>query len=317
VEAVASPSGATSTSFGSAAAIPEMQTPASASHGTPVTMEAMSALLATQLAPITGTVNRLESDFKKFQGKTDGDIQDVKKVSDELKEELEQVKNRICKVEERGEDQMLETRVKGIEQILAELKISPSPCGKDLSTAVVGGLQDASSAEAAKAWVMEIMNKTGIDGFSDVFDKCKGRDFNGMIFIKFSSAAKRDAAIKTFNDTKTMFSEQIKFMSKDLPIKQRTAFSFLINLKKLLLGWGFLNVNFDDDSSTLSVAGVPVLRVTIEGFTFKPVWLESEWAEWNELMKDPKYKELIAIAEGKLAKASHNSTKGKGKANSA
>jgi hypothetical protein len=53
--------------------------------GTPVTMEAMSALLAAQLAPITGSVSRLESDFHTFKAEVHGGIVEVMLVPNQMK----------------------------------------------------------------------------------------------------------------------------------------------------------------------------------------------------------------------------------------
>jgi hypothetical protein len=187
---------------------------------------------------------------------------------------------------------------------------------KDHSTALVG-VHGASSAEAAKAWVSDTMGKAGIDGIADVYDKCKGDPFNGMVFVKFSSTEKRNAAIKTFNDTRSSFSDSRAYMNRDLPIKQRISFSFLLDLKKLLVEWKLEKVSFDDGSGIMSVGGLPVLRVVVVGSSFQLIWMEKGWEEWEELTNDPKLKGLVAAAEGKLTKAAQNSVKGKGKPGSA
>ena len=79
-----------------------------------------------------------------------------------------------------------------------------------------------------------------------------------------------------FNDTKSTFNEKRAFMNRDLAIQQRAKFSFLINFKKLLSSWGFENISFDDDEGIISVAGTQVLHVAIDGFIFKPEWLNTK-----------------------------------------
>ena len=291
------------------------------SQGTPVTMEAMTALLSAQLsaqlAPLTGSVNRLETELSQFKVKVDGDLEEVKKTTNLLKEDLVKVQSRVDKVERHGGSDALEQRVKEIEQAISQLKVSPAAGGKDQRTAIVGGLQDASSADAAKSWLKDAMDKVRIDGVLDVYDKCQGREFNGVVFVKFSSVEKRDLAIRTFNDSTRAFNESRKFMNEDLPLKQRAKFNFLRNFKKLLVEWEFRNISFDVDSSNISVAGVPILEAAVEGYTFTPKWLDSQWGQWEfkELTtNDQKFQELVETAENKLKQASESHEKGKGKA---
>ena len=65
-------------------------------------------------------------------------------------------------------------------------------------------------------------------------------------------------------------------MNKDLPFQQRVKFSFLLSPKKLLSEWKFENVSFDDETGTLSVAGLPVLCAATDGFALKLTWLIDE-----------------------------------------
>lgn len=292
---------------------------AASSSGTPVTMEAMSALLISQLAPITGSVNRLETELHEFKAKVCSDIGEAKQISNHLKDDSENVKIRITKFEQRKSDETLAKKVEDIEKAIIELKLTPATGNSDTdeTTARVGGMEGASSAEAAKTWLKDTMNKANIEGVLDVYDKCKGGDFNGMIFVKFSSSEKREAATKQFNDVQSIFSETCKFMNKDLPSQQRTKFSFLLSLKKLLSEWGFKNVQFNDASSILSVAKVPKLQATVECSTFNLVWIDNEWGQWKELTEDTKFNEFKAAADAKLKKAAESSQKGKGKASSA
>ena len=125
----------------------------------------------------------------------------------------------------------------------------------------------------------------------------KGVDnFNVMVFIKFASPEKREVAMKQFNDSKDVFGETRNFMNKDFPVQHRAKFSVLLNFKKLLAEWQFEIISFDDDSGTISVAGLAVLRVAIDDFTFKLTWLAEDWGRWNELTEDSKFIELIKTA---------------------
>ena len=132
-----------------------------------------------------------------------------------------------------------------------------------------------------------------------------------MIFLKFSSIEKRDMAMERFNDAKNSYKETRTFMNRDLAIQQRAKFSFRLNFKRLLIKWEFEKVSLDDDEGILSVAGLPVLKAAVDVFTFKVTWLDTKWAQWNELKSDPQFKELIKTAKDKLSKASKSKSKGK------
>jgi hypothetical protein len=120
---------------------------------------------------------------------------------------LEQVSSRITNIEERKTDDTLATRINDIEKGIGELKLAPAPGNKDQPTALVGGLESASSADAAKSWLKEAMGKAQIEGVIDIYDKSKGQKFNGMVFVKFASIDNRDVAIQAFNDSKISFTD--------------------------------------------------------------------------------------------------------------
>ena len=204
-------------------------------------------------------------------------------------------------------DNGLTKKVDEIEARLAAMKIKPMVGETDhaIATAIVGGLQGASSAEVAKAWLKEVLDKATIQGIINIYDKTKKDEkFNGMLFVEFPSTEQRDMTITRFKDAKVAFANKLTYMNKDLPIQQRTRFSFLLGFKRLLANWGFENVSFDDGDGTISVGGTPILEVKTDAFTFKQAWLDEQWGEWKALTEDPKLNELIEAAEGKLMKAS-------------
>ena len=97
-------------------------------------------------------------------------------------------------------------RIEDLEKLVAGMSLAPlvGHGGKDNATGVVGGLQDASSAETAKSWLNEVLRKANIDGVMEIYHK--GNDkFNGMLFVKFTSPSQRDVAMNKFNAMKSAF----------------------------------------------------------------------------------------------------------------
>ena len=155
------------------------------------------------------------------------------------------------------------------------------------------------------------MSKAQIEGVIDIYDKSKGQQFNGMVFVKFASVDERNVAIQAFNDSKTSFTDTRKYMNKDLPIQQRTSFSFFLYCKRLLNEWGSKNVQFDDASGILKVAGVPKIQVGVEDLTWNVAWIDKKWEKWEELKSDVEFKALMQSAQDKLTKATQSKGKGK------
>ena len=87
-----------------------------------------------------------------------------------------------------------------------------------------------------------------------------------------------------------------------------------MNVKKLFMEWGFLNVGFEEDTDIFSFAGAPILQAVVDGFDFKLAWIDDDWKQWDHLTNDEQFKRLIKTPEEKLSKALAFTTKGKGKA---
>lgn len=71
----------------------------------------------------------------------------------------------------------------------------------------------------------------------------------------------------------------------------------------------------DTSSQTLSVQGVEniVLKTRVVDFKLELDWVKPAWGEWTEFVEDPKFRELIKVAENKLNDAQKRMDKGKGK----
>ena len=209
-------------------------------------------------------------------------------------------------------DGRLAEKVRVIEDQLANLKVSAAQ--GDGSTAAVGGMQDASSADAAIQWLKQGMVKASIDGFSEVYQKGDDTEkFNGMLYVKFISQEKRAAAIQAFNAAKVGMLGQKSFMSPELPLQQRIPKKILGDFKKILIAWGYKNIRFDESTMVLAVGGVDIVKATVEEYQFKPVWLQSSWGNWSDLTGDAKFQEIVLTAQNKLNQAQKHLDKGKGK----
>jgi hypothetical protein len=208
--------------------------------GTPVTMEAMTALLAKQLSPLTGSVSRLEADLKSFKTKVEDDIEGVKSRTDqikqELKKDLEHVKMRISQVETRDVNEVLAHKIKTIEKEISNLKTSTaagSVSGDTSNHASASirfvGFDAGGDGEAEADWIAKELGRLKLEAPSDTY--YKGESFKGQLFSKLPSAKAANAAMSAFNKQRRMFNGQAVKCKPDLPLEPRICLSSLLGLR--------------------------------------------------------------------------------------
>ena len=206
-------------------------------------------------------------------------------------------------------------RIEDLEKLVAGMSLSGHG-GASGVVGVVGGLQDASSPEAAKAWLNQVLQQARIDGVQEIFHKGSNK-FNGMLFVKFTSSGKRDAAIGAFNSLRSKFSDKISYMNQDLPVQERVMNSFLLGLKRMLVGpgWEFnkTSVQVDTSAQTMAVQGEIVLKARVKDFKLVLEWIKPEWGAWEEFVKDGQFNTLFQAGQDKLSEAWKRMDKGKGK----
>ena len=215
-------------------------------------------------------------------------------------------------------DPALAKKVTDLEAVVKSLSLSPANSHSP-STGVVGGLESASSAQAAQDWLDSILRKSSVTDFTEIYDK-RAKDskdpFNGMLFVKFPTPAARERGMRIFNNLGCGIGDRRCFMNPDSPIQVRMQNNFLRSFKKLLVGsWGFKpgSVRFDTDEKSLSVSGSTVVTVSVDEYKLNVVWMDPSWKEWPELQKDPEYLTLIEGLQSKLSQAAARLDKGKGK----
>ena len=159
------------------------------------------------------------------------------------------------------------------------------------------------------------MRNQGIDGVEAIYDKTFNNEFNGMLFVKFSSEDKRASGMLTFNTAKLKMFDRVSRMNHQRPIQDRVSLSTLNGIKRLLVEWKFTksSVQFDEDTRVLSVGGQEVLKVEVEQFQLKLNWIDDTWAQWQQLTSHDDFKALVATNEEKLIAAQKRMDKGKGK----
>ena len=101
----------------------------------------------------------------------------------------------------------------------------------------------------------------------------------------------------------------------DRLIEDRAPLSFLLGLRRQLIGWGFntKEVKVNDEELSLSVARVPVLHAKVIDMELKLQWDSDAWEKWALLQESAELQQLIKVASDKLANSAGSITKGKGK----
>ena len=302
-----------------------------ASSGTPVTMEAMSALLATQLAPITGSVNRLESDFHTFRAEVHTDIAEVKLAGNQLKSDLEQVKFRIAKVEEKNIDQSFAEVQKQVDGDNVEMKKWQQEIAQKLANvenslanrAVVKGLHATTSTvmfagladltrTMADEWVNRMLKEMNLEASTNMYHK---GDFKGQVFADFSGPVVAQKVVDAIDALKPKIADKAVWCKPNRPIEIRTPLSALLGLRWQLIRWGFTKseIKVEEDDMTMMVNRIPVVSATFVEKKIKLTWLEDTWDTWEELQKSPALKKIVDVANGKLESSFATQRKGKGK----
>ena len=207
----------------------------------------------------------------------------------------------------------LPARLAELERLIQNIHIDKSKTSA--CTAVVGGLQSASSVSVAKGWMEASLKKAGVDGYGDIYHKGDDTNFNGMLFIKFESETLREDGMRKFNLMKTGLHDAKSYMSADLPVQERVPRSVLFQLKRMLIDWAFQkgSVYVNTDNGTLEVEGAGVAKVYATDYVLKVDWINPEWENWKELQTDTGFTALIADAQKKLEAAKKRVSKGKGK----
>ena len=81
------------------------------------------------------------------------------------------------------------------------------------------------------------------------------------MFIKFTSAVKRDEAILKFNSLVNSPDDNQTTMREDLPIEVRALKNFLLGLKYLLKSWGMARTSLRADTKSTLVDTCCELRI--------------------------------------------------------
>ena len=140
-------------------------------------------------------------------------------------------------------------------------------------------------------------------------------DWQGMLWIKFGGVAERDQGIN-------ILKEKVGFgvwVAPDREVGERVVRSFLLGLKRQLVGWGFggkeVQVELSKVSGMMRVGRKDVLSVIVVGTKLKMTWEDATWGQWEDLMRAEEYKTLVAKAEDTLSRSgAGGKAKGKGKA---
>lgn len=294
--------------------------------GAALTLESIGDLLDKKLSPLKNSVESVKDDLTSFKtavaSKIDSTNARVDKVSDEvvhlknrskaMEQGLDEIKGKFAEFEAVGgpSDESLAQKVESLEKSIQGLRMAPIITG--IATSVVGGLQDASSGEVAKQWLKVKLGQKGIEGFIDVYFK---GDFKGLLFMKFSPLAMRDAAMLKFNATKNMFSTKVSYMNPQLPIQERAPNTFLNGLKKLLVQWEFTaaSVSWDSEKQTLDIEKKTVLKASVKDFVLVLDWVDPSYGTWTDLVDNSEFQALIASVQSKLDAEKRRVAKGKGK----
>ena len=186
-----------------------------------------------------------------------------------------------------------------------------APAAGEHATIIVGGIESG-SAEAAERWLSAILEPK-----VPLPTRCyfKGDDFNGLLWLHFSTPQQASCAVSTLKASFAKASATKTWCNFDFPIEDRAANSFLFGLKAHLVDWKLPKkyLRVDTDRKILTAGGKEVVRVAVVGDDLNIAWTSTEWAQWAELQQSTALAGIAAKARAKLAKSRQETGKGAGK----
>ena len=234
-------------------------------------MKGIAELLNNTLGPVKEDLQGLNAKLTEFSTKTSKDI-------DELKSEVAQTDNKaedalaIAKVAQssvdtlRADMEKMSVDVKEIRQGIRSNSHN-ADSGQTSISAVIGGLSDLESLQAAEEWLKVEFTKLKAPMPLDVY--IKGDTFNGIVFAKFPGPKALDNVISAVRKNSLSYRGTLVWAKADQPIAIRAPLKLLFGLKRLMTSqdWGYSkqSIKIDDAAMTMSVSGKPILEVSSHG----------------------------------------------------
>jgi hypothetical protein len=208
------------------------------------------------------------------------------------------------------------TLIRRITQLETDLKAKPTGATdgeKDRSTtAVIGGLAGSDDTDAAFQFISD--NLWWNHAPLPIEHYCKG-DFKGLLFLKFSSTAERDIAVKKIKDAKLKQGDQDIWAKADLPAKIRARQALLFGIKRIMMSWGVYaqgSIWVNIEKSCVMVGNETIITVSENGDELQ----EQITDGWNDELNCEEFHSLLSESKakfklgGKIAKGIGKGKKG-------
>ena len=251
---------------------------------------------------ITANVENLTGDLVRFQTSCEAKIK-------ELEDKLQQG----TRTPNSSSNEDVLQKLKEIENEIERLRLGKDEQSNEdqCSTAVVGGLAQKGSTEAAMTWLTDALWNHWAPRPVDHY--IKQEEFSGMLFLKFKNQADRDTAVNVMKHKLAKLPEGRGMWAKpDKPLEERIILSILYGAKWMLNQWGWARQAMwvDDGPGVLKLGDDIVLTAVVCGET-----LNIEYGkDWESYMASEQWTKMVNDAQGKMAnRSSKGETKGKGK----
>jgi hypothetical protein len=187
-----------------------------------------------------------------------------------------------------------------------------------VQTVFVGGFDPESDGQPEIDCLEARLKDMGMGRHETIYHK--GDEFKGHLFVKFCNAETASKVVDSMGRKTEKHNNREIWSKIDAPVEVRVLRSVLLGLRWQLNDWRSLSktsIRVDVPASTMAVSDVPVMSVHIASGKIQIKWLESTWAQWNELHDSAGFKALIDTGNQKLKKSSEEKqkhlVKGKGK----
>ena len=290
-----------------------------------VTLEGIRGLFQEEIAPMKSSMVGLQQQLSELRVSADHrfnaiDLRlgEAEKNIQRLEQDRSGISSPVSEQSWASWTSQITALQKELNDIRMQSKAPPQPSQENRDcVAVVGGLGNLQSTEAAEEWLSDKLWTAYGPQMSGAFSK---GDFHGIIFAKFENKTDRDKAIHVLRKMRLKEGNVDVWIKPDKPLEARVLSSLVFGTKYSMNQQGFdkwalwADVDESANKSELWLGGEKIIEATIVDNDLKLAYSDG-WQDWFMHKDYTEFAQSIDALRAKLA-ATKGAGKGQGKSKS-